>query len=67
MVFFSLLGYLRTDGGVFECFLDEFHRNSQNAFVDFGFDGFDISVMNNFGCGGGYANFHVFRKILGLR
>ena len=53
MPFFRLFYYPMADGGVFECFLESFHRNSQDAFGYFGFGGFDNSVVNNFGCGGG--------------
>ena len=58
--------YLMTDDGVFECSVEAYHSNAQNAFDYFRFGGFDNSVINNFGCGGDYGIFHVFQEMLGL-
>ena len=66
MAWLCLFYYLMTDGGVFECFLDAFHRNRQDAFGYFGLGAFDTSRVKHFGCGEGYANLHVFREVLGL-
>ena len=66
VAFFHVFYFFMTDGGVLEFFPEACHRNRQNDFGYFRFGGFDNSVVNDFGRGGGYDDLYVFRKMLRL-